>query len=75
MYLTRKTSQHRRDFNAKMACEFCDAPEVDLEGGYDDEYYHSTVIPSIVCASCGHAGNEKADGPRSHPDVPEGVVM
>lgn len=45
------TSQHRRDFEAIYECEHCNH-EV-TGGGYDDEYFHSTVIPSMKCSKCG----------------------
>jgi ribosomal protein L37AE/L43A len=49
------TSQNRRDFRAIYECEHCG---VTIEGtGYDDDYFHQTVIPSMVCKKCG----KKAD--------------
>ena len=45
-------SQHRRDFTAILVCEHCGYEEK-LDTGYDDDYYHSTVIPSMVCKKCG----------------------
>lgn len=75
MYIKRKTFQSRRDFHALMDCEFCDASSIELKTGYDDAYYHGTVIPAMKCASCGHSGDEKSSGPRTSPDVPAGVVL
>lgn len=75
MFIKEKISQHRRDFTAWMGCEFCDAAPVKLTSGYDDAYYHTTVIPAMACGSCGHAGNERETGPRTTPDVPAGVVV
>lgn len=45
-------SQHRNDFTATMECEHCSAT-TKLTSGYDDDYYHSQVIPAMFCASCG----------------------
>jgi hypothetical protein len=47
------TFQLRRDFSAVLECEHCGA-EQDLHGGYNDEYYHNRVLPSIRCLSCGN---------------------
>jgi len=46
------TSQSRRDFTAILVCEHCEELE-NLNTGYDDAYYHSNVIPSMVCKKCG----------------------
>lgn len=43
--------QHRRDFSAIIECESCGTEEK-LEAGYDDDYYHSKVIPNIKCKTC-----------------------
>lgn len=45
-------SQHCRDFTAILECEHCSYEQV-LEDGYDDSFYHSHVIPNILCKSCG----------------------
>lgn len=45
------TSQHRRDFNADLECEHCGYVQK-LSGGYDDDFYHANVIPSIKCDRC-----------------------
>ena len=44
-------SQHRRDFTAIYECEHCGYTYKD--DGYDDAYFHNTVIPNIVCPECG----------------------
>ena len=44
-------SQHRRDFRAVFVCEHCKAEET--RSGYDDDYFHNTVIPGWKCKSCG----------------------
>jgi len=48
--------QSRRDFTAIYVCEHCG---VESRGsGYDDDYFHQTVIPQMVCKSCGKAAPE-----------------
>ena len=43
-------SQHRRDFTAIYECEHC---KHELKGsGYDDYYFHNTVIPDMECPKC-----------------------
>lgn len=44
-------SQHRRDFTAIYECEHCAHEE--RGGGYDDAYFHRTVIPEMKCKACG----------------------
>ncbi len=51
MELIKKTNQYRRDFDGILKCQFCGHEEV-LNGGYDDNYYHTEVIPSFVCTQC-----------------------
>jgi len=69
MRIDHKVSQSRRDFTAVYVCEHCGHT---LEGnGYDDAYFHGTVIPEMVCPVCGRAGA----GQSSWPNVPEGVVL
>lgn len=50
------TSQHRRDFQCIYICEHC-SNEV-VGSGYDDDYFHSRVIPEKVCPKCGKKANE-----------------
>ena len=52
MFIKQKTRQHRRDFEAVMECEHCGNPE-NLTSGYDDAYYHNSVIPKMKCKKCG----------------------
>jgi len=49
------TSQTRRDFFAVYECEHCGATEKGY--GYDDNYFHTQVIPNKQCPQCG----KKAD--------------
>ncbi|KKN01492.1 hypothetical protein LCGC14_1127210 [marine sediment metagenome] len=49
-------SQSRRDFQAVYECEHCGDT---YEGrGYDDSYYHQTVIPGMKCKKCGRAASD-----------------
>jgi len=51
MKIKRIISQSRRDFRAIYECEHCGN---EYEGsGYDDSYFHSTVIPEWTCKKCG----------------------
>jgi len=54
MYIKKITSQHRRDFAAVYECEHCGHSHI--SSGYDDDYFHQRVIPSMTCSSC----NKKA---------------
>lgn len=40
-----------RDLYGKLECEHCGNIEK-LSGGYDDNYWHTKVLPSFNCASC-----------------------
>lgn len=51
MKIKKILNQYRRDFTAVFVCEGC-GHEVE-KGGYDDQHYHETVIPSMQCESCG----------------------
>jgi hypothetical protein len=64
-----KESQHRRDFTALYECEHCGATKRDY--GYDDAYFHTSVIPAMVCEQCGKTGTALS----SSPSVPAGVVL
>lgn len=49
-------SQMRRDFTAIYVCEHCGHEE---EGsGYDDSYFHQTVIPNKECKKCGKKASD-----------------
>lgn len=50
------TNQHRRDFAAIYECEHCGNT---LKGhGYDDDYFHMNVIPTMKCDRCGKTADE-----------------
>jgi len=50
-------SQHRRDFTAIYECEHCSATQDGI--GYDDDNFHSNVIPLMVCKQCGKVAGEE----------------
>lgn len=52
MQILKETWRLRRDFYATMYCGHCGAVEHDMSC-YDDSYFHSSVIPAMVCKSCG----------------------
>ena len=56
MKIERMLYQHRRDFRAVFKCEHCGHDEI--ISGYDDAFYHTTVIPKMKCKNC----NKIADG-------------
>ena len=48
--------QSRRDFTAIYECEGC---QYEAEGrGYDDKFFHETVIPAMRCHVCGKTSAE-----------------
>lgn len=42
------TSEHNNDFSAVLECEHCRETQK-ITTGYHDNYYHTMVIPSMVC--------------------------
>ena len=50
------TSQNRRDFYAIYQCEHCEHEE--KGSGYDDSYFHSSVIPAMKCKACGKSAGD-----------------
>ncbi len=57
MKIQRILSQNRRDFWADYVCEHCGHVEKNASG-YDDSYFHSQVIPKMVCPACGKTAPE-----------------
>lgn len=55
MKITKFISQNRRDFTAEFICEGCN--EVAILSGYDDSYFHQSVIPDIKCKKCNESAN------------------
>ena len=71
MYIKEIISQHRRDFTAIYKCEHCGHEEESY--GYDDAFFHASVIPNMTCKSC-----EKKAGKDYVPmktRYPEGYVV
>jgi ribosomal protein S27E len=54
MFIERYTHRHRSDFYAVLKCEHCGGNQ-DLKSGYDDAYYHDSVLPAIKCKACGQS--------------------
>lgn len=54
MKIIKMLSQHRRDFTCKMECESC-GNQITNNSGYDDSYYHESVIPNMKCSKCGNS--------------------
>lgn len=50
-------SQHGRNFTAIYECEHCGNEESGY--GYDDNHFHSSVIPKEICKKCGKCADEK----------------
>lgn len=58
-----------RDLYGKIKCQHCGAVEK-LSGGYDDHYWHNSVLPAMHCKSCGK--NSAGEMAENHtPDTPE----
>ena len=57
MKIKQINSQHRRDFWADLECEHC-GHVVKNHSGYDDQYYHESVIPTIKCPKCGKTASD-----------------
>ena len=69
MKIKKVLSQHRRDFTAIYECQHCGHEE--RSGGYDDNFFHNTVIPNMNCPECGKTGGEVT----SSPSVPVHAVL
>ena len=67
-------SQNRRDFTAMYKCQFCDYREEDT--GYDDDYFHNSVVPDMKCVECGKSTNsEGGEHVRIVPKYPENLLL
>jgi transcription elongation factor Elf1 len=64
MRINKIISQSRRDFTAEYVCDNCGATHVG--SGYDDTFFHQTVIPKMVCKTCGKTAgsNYRALAPK-----------
>lgn len=49
-------NQHRRDFQAIYECEHCGFTK--KSSGYDDDYFHQVVMPSMKCDDCGKTAGD-----------------
>lgn len=71
MKIKRIVRQHRRDFTAIYECQHCSHTQ---EGqGYDDSYFHESVIPKMPCQECGKDSYDQP--PTSAPSIPAHVHM
>lgn len=52
MFIKRIDTQIRNDLYGVLQCEGCGMEEK-LSGGYDDDNWHSNVLPARKCKSCG----------------------
>ena len=52
MYITKITSQHRRDIRMRLKCGSCGNEEHNISG-YDDAHFHSEEVPKMKCIKCG----------------------
>jgi ribosomal protein L37AE/L43A len=60
MKIKKILNQSRRDFTAIYECEHCS--NCITGAGYDDSFYHNTVIPNMICKSCGKQSPEDYRG-------------
>lgn len=56
MKIKKIISQTRRDFTAIYECEHCGHEEE--HSGYDDAYFHQSVIPTFKCEACEKTADE-----------------
>ncbi len=56
MRIKQIVSQNRRDFRAIYECEHCGHEH--KGNGYDDAYFHKTVVPKMKCPQCGKVAPE-----------------
>jgi predicted RNA-binding Zn-ribbon protein involved in translation (DUF1610 family) len=56
MKINRIIRQHRRDFTAEYICEHCGYTHE--RSGYDDDYFHTAVIPGMKCPQCGKTASD-----------------
>ena len=70
MKIQRITDSHRQDFRAIMECEHCGAT-CELTTGYNDNNYHSNVIPAMKCKNCGLSRNDPSAARPVEATMPE----
>jgi hypothetical protein len=56
MRLIEKKDQMRRDFTGVYECEGCGFIK-EIYGCYDDDYFHTQVMPDRDCDKCGKSTN------------------
>ena len=67
MKINRIIKQHRRDMTVNYECEHCGHMYIDY--GYDDSYFHNTIIPNMKCPKCGKtAGADYRPFTTKYPD-------
>ena len=49
-------NQYRREFYAIYECEHCGYEYED--SGYDDDFFHTEVIPKMKCPNCGQVASD-----------------
>jgi transcription elongation factor Elf1 len=75
MKLLEITSQSRRDFWGTYQCEFCNHIEKSVSG-YDDNYFHNNVTPTMKCKKCGESTISKGgDVQQVQTKYPEGFQI
>lgn len=62
MRLIEKRNQHRRDFTGVYECESCGHRKTSY--GYDDSYFHRSVIPNMKCDQCGESTVSLGEKPQ-----------
>lgn len=72
MKITKITSRHRRDFSANVMCENCNKGDT-ITTGYEDGYFHNTVLPNMKCKHCGFSRLDQVDLFEHYDLLPESV--
>lgn len=72
MFIKKMVSQHRRDFIAIYECEHCRVETT--SSGYDDDYFHVSFIPNMICPSCYKTSGAMAYQPRNTKYSAEEIV-
>lgn len=71
MKIQKIISRNRRDFYAIYKCEHCGLEK--KGAGYDDAYFHNTVIPGMACPVCGKRAGK--DYRTLAPKYPDGMQL
>lgn len=75
MKIKQINSRNRRDFYADYECENCGHIEMNMSG-YDDAHFHNSVIPNMICPSCGKSSiTAKAGYVPLETRYPEGMQV